>query len=211
LCGSVQAILGPCKHYETRVLPAGIETFSPPRAYWEVEALIMNRRDLEPLLMTLESTPALLAKAARATTRAESRRRPSAGGFSLVENVWHLADLEREGFGVRIRRILREGCPALLNFDGERIARERCYQERDLERGLALFARARAMNLEALRGLSSSDWGRAGAQEGVGRITLEDVPRMMAAHDKSHETEIAELIREIQGGRPAEARTSAVA
>jgi hypothetical protein len=35
---------------------------------------------------------------------------------------------------------------------------------------------------------------------------------MMAAHDKSHETEIAELLREVQGGRPAEARhTSAVA
>jgi hypothetical protein len=171
----------------------------------------MNRRDLETLLLTLESTPALLTKAARAMSRCESRRRPAAGGFSLVENVWHLADLEREGFGVRIRRILREDSPALLNFDGERIARERCYQERDLERGLALFARARMMNLEALRALSPSDWKRSGAQEGVGQITLEDLPRMMAAHDRSHETEIAELIREVQGGRPAEAKTSAVA
>ena len=171
----------------------------------------MNRRHLEPLLMTLESTPALLARAASALTRGESRRRPVSGGFSLVENVWHLADLEREGFGVRIRRLLREDRPALMNFDGDRIARERCYQERDLERGIALFARARMLNLEALRALSAADWGRSGAQEGVGRITLEDVPRMMAAHDKAHEGEIAELLREIQGGRPAEARTSAVA
>jgi hypothetical protein len=172
----------------------------------------MNRRDLETLLLTLESTPALLARAARAMTRCESRRRPAAGGFSLVENVWHLADLEREGFGVRIRRMLREESPALMNFDGERIARERCYQERDLERGLALFARGRMMNLEALRALAPSDWGRDGAQEGVGRITLEDIPRMIAAHDNSHESEIAGLIREIQGGRPAEpGRTSAVA
>lgn len=171
----------------------------------------MNRRDLEPILMTLESTPALLARAARAMSRCESRLRPAAGGFSLVENVWHLADLEREGFGVRIRRILREENPALMNFDGDRIARERVYQERDLERGLALFARARAMNLEALRALASSDWSRCGSQEGVGRVTLEDVPKMMAAHDKAHEREIAELLREIQGGRPAEARTSAVA
>jgi hypothetical protein len=172
----------------------------------------MNRRDLETLLLTLESTPALLGKAARALSRCEARRRPAAGGFSFVENVWHLADLEREGFGIRIRRILREDSPALLNFDGERIARERCYQERDLERGLMLFARARMLNLEALRALSASDWNRAGAQEGVGRITLADVPRMMAAHDRSHETEIAQLITEIQGGRPAEpGRTSAVA
>ena len=171
----------------------------------------MNRRDLEPLLMTLESTPALMSRAARALSRCEARLRPAAGGFSLVENVWHLADLEREGFGVRIRRILREDAPALLNFDGDRIARERCYQERDLERGLSLFGRARMLNLEALRALSPSDWARSGAQEGVGRITLEDIPRMMAAHDKSHERDVAGLLREIQGGRPAEASTSAVA
>ena len=172
----------------------------------------MNRRELETMLLTLESTPALLTRAARAVSRCESRLRPAAGGFSLVENVWHLADLEREGFGIRIRRMLREDSPALLNFDGARIARERCYQERDLERGLMLFARARMLNLEALRALSPADWNREGAQEGVGRITLADVPRMMAAHDRSHETEIAELLREIHGGRPAEARhTSAVA
>jgi len=172
----------------------------------------MNRRDLETLLLTLESTPALLARAARALTRCEARRRPAAGGFSLVENVWHLADLEREGFGIRIRRILREDSPALMNFDGERMARERCYQERDLERGLTLFSRARVLNLEALRVLSPSDWRRSGAQEGVGRVTLADIPRMMAAHDKSHEAEIAELLEEIRGGRPAESgRTSAVA
>jgi len=172
----------------------------------------MNRRELETILLTLESTPALLSRAARAVSRCESRLRPAAGGFSLVENVWHLADLEREGFGIRIRRMLREDLPALLNFDGERTARERCYQERDLERGLMLFARARMLNLEALRALSPSEWNREGAQEGVGRITLADVPRMMAAHDRSHETEIAELLREIHGGRPAEARhTSAVA
>jgi len=174
--------------------------------------MIMNRRDLETLLLTLESTPALLSRAARAVSRCEARRRPAAGGFSLVENVWHLADLEREGFGIRIRRMLREESPALLNFDGERIARERCYQERDLERGLMLFSRARALNLEALRGLSPSDWRRSGAQEGVGHVTLADIPRMMVAHDKSHETELAGLLEEIRGGRPAESgRTSAVA
>src|SRR5437763_16358032 len=172
----------------------------------------MNRRDLETLLLTLESTPALLSRAARALSRCESRRRPAAGGFSFLENVWHLADLEREGFGIRIRRILREESPALSNFDGERIARERAYQERDLDRGLMLFARARMLNLDALRVLAPSDWRRSGAQEGVGEVTLADIPRMMTAHDKSHEAEIAALLEEIRGGRCAESsRTSAVA
>lgn len=173
----------------------------------------MNRRDFETLLLTLESTPALLSRAAAALPGAEARRRPAAGGFSLVENVWHLADLEREGYGVRMRRILAEECPALLNFDGDRVARERGYQDLELERGLAQFARARAQNLETLRRLSRADWKRYGAQEGVGRVTLTDIPRMMAGHDRSHGAEIAALIAEIRGGKasPCQHPTSAVA
>jgi hypothetical protein len=160
----------------------------------------MKRRDLETLLLTLESTAALLSRAAASLSPAEARRRPAAGGFSFVENVWHLADLEREGYGVRIRRILSECNPALLNFDGDRIARERAYQDRDVDRGIVLFARARAQNLEALIKLSRSEWRRYGAQEGVGCVKLEDIPRMMAEHDRSHGAEITSLLAEIRGG-----------
>ena len=172
----------------------------------------MNRRKLETLLLTLESTPALIEKAARTLAPRDETRRPSAGGFSFLENVWHLADLEREGFGLRIRRILSEENPALLNFDGDRIARERAYQEKDVERGLALFARARAQNLEALRRLRRSDWKRSGSQEGVGRVTLADVSRMMAEHDRSHGTDVAEILAIVRGQARSGCRpTSAVA
>ncbi len=162
----------------------------------------MKRRDFEALLVTLESTAALLSRAAASLSPAEARRRPSAaaGGFSLVENVWHLADLEREGYGVRIRRILSESNPALLNFDGDRLARERAYQERDVDRGIVLFARARAQNLEALANLSRTEWKRSGSQEGVGSVKLEDIPRMMVEHDRAHGAEIASLLAEIRGG-----------
>jgi hypothetical protein len=177
------------------------ETFSPKLAYWGVEpGTIMKRRDFEALLVTLESTAALLSRAAASLSPAEARRRPAAGGFSFVENVWHLADLEREGYGVRIRRILGETNPALLNFDGDRLARERVYQELDVDRGIVLFARARAQNLEALGRLSRSEWKRSGSQEGVGCVRLEDIPRMMADHDRAHGAEIASLLSEIRGG-----------
>lgn len=162
----------------------------------------MKRRDFEALLVTLESTAALLSRAAAALSPAEARRRPAAGGFSLVENVWHLADLEREGYGVRIHRILTESNPALLNFDGDRIARERVYQEKDVDRGIVHFARARAQNLEALAKLSRTEWKRSGAQEGVGCVRLADIPRMMVEHDRAHVAEIASLLAEIRGGVP---------
>lgn len=182
-----------------------------PVAYLSDEAM-MKRREFETILLTLESTPALLARAAAALSPSEARCRPDEKSFSFVENVWHLADLEREGFGLRIRRILSEENPALLNFDGDRVARERGYQEKDVEHGLALFARARAQNLEALRRLRRSDWKRSGSQEGVGRVTLADVSRMMAEHDRSHGTDVAEILAIVHGQSRSGCRpTSAVA
>jgi DinB superfamily len=165
-----------------------------------LEHTIMNRRELETVLLTLESTPALLAHAAAELAEDRVRQRGTAGGFSLVEHVWHLADLEREGYGARIRRLLTEEEPQLLNFDGDRVARERIYNRRDLVEGLLAFTAARLRNLETLRGLSPADWKRTGEQEGIGLVALADVPRMMAEHDRAHGIEIAELVREIRDG-----------
>jgi len=159
----------------------------------------MNRRQLETLLVTLESTPALLERASSEIPASLATRRPAGGGFSLLENVWHLAELEREGYGERIRRLLAEVDPALANFDGDRLATERRYQERDLAEGLAAFAAARRDNLETLRCARSSDWKRRGTHETLGRVALADLPRMMAEHDRSHTDEIAALLAEIRG------------
>lgn len=174
----------------------------------------MNRRQLETLLVTLESTPALLQRASFGLSSEQASRRPAGGGFSLLENVWHLADLEREGFGARIQRLLSEEEPSLSNFDGDRIARERRYQDRDLAEGLAAFAAARADNLEKLRSASRADWNRRGVQEGVSRISLSDIPRQMAEHDRSHTRDVVLLLAELRGARAPAKRlspTSAVA
>jgi DinB family protein len=139
-------------------------------------------------------------RAAAARLGAErSKLEPAGGGFTMVEQAWHLADLEREGFGARIRRLLAEDDPFLPDFDGARAAREGDYRGRGLAEGLAAFADARAANVELLRALPEGDWARAGTQEGVGRVTLADLPRMMVEHDDAHRSEIAVLL----GGAPA--------
>ncbi len=124
----------------------------------------MNRRELETFFLTLESTPALLARAAAELPEDKVRQRGTAGGFSLVEHVWHLADLEREAYGVRIRRLLTEDEPLLSNFEGDRVARERVYLRRDLAEGLLVFTTARTRNLQRLRDVSAEDWRRAGVR-----------------------------------------------
>ncbi len=47
--------------------------------------------------------------------------------------------------------------------------------------------------------LSTDEWKRAAVQDGVGALTLADLPRMMAEHDRSHTADIARLIEEFSG------------
>jgi hypothetical protein len=143
--------------------------------------------------------PALLREVAAALAGA-TRRRPAGGGFAFVEHAWHLADLEREGYGTRIHRLLTEAAPTLPDFDGDRIARERDYLAGDTSLALEVFARTRARNLERLTALDAVALSRRGTQEGAGEITLGRVPRMMAAHDAGHAAELIALVEDLAPG-----------
>jgi len=157
-------------------------------------------KTLAETLQALATMPAFLEEMAARFT-AESARRPGADdAFSFVQNVWHLADLEREGYGERIARLCAEDHPALPDFDGARVARERDYQSRSVAEGLAAFAAARRANLERLARLSGAAWERAGTQEGVGPLTVRDVPAMMLEHDTGHRAEIRGLLGEVPDG-----------
>jgi hypothetical protein len=151
--------------------------------------MLLPRADQEALLNGLSAMPTFLDEAYGGLSAVHARV-AGADGFSPVEQCWHLADLEREGYAVRIRRLLDEVEPALPDFDGERVAQERDYKSLSLADGLEAFRRARAENLAALRGLSVSEWERRGTQEGVGRVGLCDIPLMMAEHDAAHRAEI---------------------
>jgi hypothetical protein len=149
----------------------------------------------ERLWKELEEMPGFLAERFGSLTREESTTRGPDGTFSPVEQSWHLADLEREGFGIRIERLVREDHPLLPDFDGARVARERQYNAKSLQEGIAAFREARLANIAALRSLDSEDWLRSGTLEGVGQVSLCDLPHMMAEHDAAHKTEIQSLPR----------------
>ena len=154
--------------------------------------LSLTRPDREALWNSLEGMPGFLEERFAALSAADAAAPGPEGAFSPVEHSWHLADLEREGFGARIRRLLAEADPYLPDFDGARVARERDYRRRSLAEGIASFRQERAANLALLRSLDATQWSRAGTQEGVGPVALCDVPTMMAEHDESHRAEIEE-------------------
>ena len=163
---------------------------------------------LPELLAHLGAMPALLRDVAAALAGA-TQQRPAAGGFAFVEHAWHLADLEREGYGTRISRLMTEVAPVLPDFDGDRIAREREYLHEDEALALQVFARTRARNIERLAALDAAALARRGTQDGVGEIMLARVPRMMAAHDAGHVAELAALVGELAPGAPVLARLRA--
>src|SRR6267143_800261 len=140
----------------------------------------------------LSRTPALLARVVARVPDALLRVR--SGPFAPVEHAWHIADLEREGFGDRVRRLIAEEDPFLPDFDGERIAREREYLKLDLAPALAAFSAAREQTLRSLRAVSGRQWARSGRQEAVGTITLTEVPWRILDHDFAHLNEIADLL-----------------
>src|SRR5258705_1478135 len=149
-----------------------------------------TRVERETLLKDLDAMADFLAERFASLSAGDAAASGPDGGFAPVEQCWHLADLEREGFAVRIKRLLAEVDPILPDFDGDRAAVERQYKHRSLTEGIRAFREARAANLELFRSIAADDWSRSGAQEGVGRVALCDIPSIMAQHDTAHRAEI---------------------
>lgn len=141
---------------------------------------------------SIAAMPRFLEEAiAGADPQAISRRGPG-GAFSLTEQACHLRDLEREGYLVRVNRILAEETPTLEGFDGDAVAASRNYPAQDARQAARDFAAARAELVALLESLDGARAART-ALFGGERITLEGLVAMIEAHDRGHREEIAAL------------------
>jgi hypothetical protein len=123
-----------------------------------MQYLMLNKTDQEHVLSELQAMPDFLEASFKTVSLLEAAVPGSSEAFSPVEHCWHLADLEREGYAVRIRRLREEGNPRLPDFDGARIARERNYKSLSLAEGISAFRDARLANIAVLRALDGGDW-----------------------------------------------------
>ena len=145
----------------------------------------------------LEAFPGVLRNALALFQGAGIRRRSATGLFAPVEQAWHLADLEVEGYGARIEQLLLADGPHFADFDGGAIAEQRRYIDLDLESGLRRFEKARATNVARLRSATAEQLEHRATQEGVeGYVTLSRIIEMMMQHDASHANEIVQLLSE---------------
>jgi hypothetical protein len=105
--------------------------------------------------------------------------------LTVVEQICHLRDIEAEGYSVRFDRTLREEAPSLADLPGEAMARARQYATQDPWDALREFARARARNVETLRGLSANELTRVAIFEGR-PTSLHGLVHFLASHDYQH-------------------------
>ena len=153
----------------------------------------MTPEEFQSLIETLKDTPRIVSQLTTDLQSAQTTWKPSAEEFSVLENVCHLADLEREGYGVRIARLIAEDAPFMQDFNGGRVAKERDYNRQDFSAALRDFTGAREEAVSAVRALSTEQLERSGTLEGTGTITLSRLLEMMREHDRSHLEELRSL------------------
>jgi hypothetical protein len=157
----------------------------------------MAATSVRPLLDQLTVSPVRLRALLASLPESALRSAPPSGGFAPNEDAWHLRDIEAEGHFLRIRRILAEERPVLASIDGERLARDRHYFERELGTALDEFAQYREASVGLLGPIGEEAWSRTAIFEDR-VISLRELVMAMAEHDESH---LAPLAAQLSSAR----------
>jgi hypothetical protein len=155
---------------------------------------------LADAISTLSAAPKLAEDPMRGLTDEQLSWKPGPDVFSIRENVWHLRDIDVEGYADRIRLILDEEHPTLPDVDGRRLARERNYNAQPVQPALDDLRSSRAASLKRLQSCSIQDLDRKAEMQAVGTIDLRRLLELWMEHDAGHVRDIAELRRAIDTG-----------
>jgi len=120
----------------------------------------------------------------------QSRWRPAAEKWSLLEILCHLGDEEREDFRQRVRLTLEDPSVDWPPIAPQGWVNVRSYNERDLAGALADFERERVASLDWLRGLEAPSWENARRHPVAGSLRAGDLLASWVAHDLLHMRQI---------------------
>lgn len=113
-------------------------------------------------------------------------RKPGQGKLSAIEHLCHLHDMERDVFGVRLRRVLNESSPRLAPVSMDHHVEESRWRGRAFADLVAEWEAVRRSNIEIVAAAGSDDFERVALQPDVGRITFLQIVRQWARHDREH-------------------------
>jgi len=153
---------------------------------------LMPRHDEAPgrAHAVLAALPGRLKAIVEVVPKEHWRTAPKAGGFSLVEHLCHLRDIDGDGYGIRLERILNEERPVLPDIDGTQLAVERDYQAQDARAALDAFTATRWAIVGRLAKLEPAERRRVGLMAGTSEIDIDGLVSTMLAHDSEHLDEL---------------------
>ena len=194
-CGAMVADVMRRHHHEI-LRPRG-RVLGDYFTYGAVWSPLPSRKTLDELLSALGSMPDELARMVDALPVELKTIRPLGTGFSVVEHVCHLRDLDTEAYRDRIERVLISEAPLLASVDGSAQAAERDYQNQKLSSALSSFRNARLSLVTRLSKIKPEDRCRYGLFDGIHRMTIDDLVVSIHEHDRTHLQELDELAVEI--------------
>jgi hypothetical protein len=122
----------------------------------------------------------------------QTRWKPNAESWSMLEVMCHLVDEEREDFRVRIQHVLsgEKGDPPPIA--PQKWVTERSYNQRELVEMVVSFLNERSESLMWLKGLTDPNWDAAYTAP-WGSIRAGDFLVSWVAHDLLHIRQLNEL------------------
>jgi hypothetical protein len=146
----------------------------------------------DPLALQSE-TIRILAELLDGVPQANLQRRPAPGKWSVAEIVAHLAEDELVSSWRYRQMIENSGCP-LPAFDQDLWARLSDYASWTPVKALQMFQLLREANLRMLNRLGAAEWERFGLHAERGKISVRDLARHMAGHDRNHIDQIRKIL-----------------
>jgi uncharacterized damage-inducible protein DinB len=146
----------------------------------------------DPLAMQKEA-PALVDKLIDGVDESRLGRRPSPGKWSVREIVAHLAEDEIAS-SWRYRQMLESSGVTLAAFDQDKWAAFAQYSAWSTQEAARLYRLLREANVRLLAALTAEQLQCFGIHAERGRLTIAELVRHMAGHDRNHIDQIGTIL-----------------
>jgi FMN phosphatase YigB (HAD superfamily)/uncharacterized damage-inducible protein DinB len=142
---------------------------------------------LEVDLAILRSTPAVIDSWLQTIPEEILRKKPARDEWSVLEVLWHLADMEIEVFNPQWQQILSDPSKMIIPPDTSRWADQRRYQARDLAQALENFLDARLASLSLIDQLEKKEFLPHTIQHStLSKANVLELISFVVKHDRIH-------------------------
>lgn len=158
------------------------------------EELVPAFQTRPALLAILNSTPAAIDTLTGPISDGQWDEAPGPDAWNLTQILCHLRDVELEVHLPRLKRILEEESPFIPGEDTDAWAETRRYDQQSGPAARNAFLSARLDLLSRLMALESDAWARGARHTIFGPTDLQEIVKIMAAHDRLHLQQIVSTI-----------------